>query len=246
MTPPHECGGFSGNRGQCPGYRLTAPSGRGYTRTHVQCGIQVAVGAIPAGGAVVLAVTQGQGHSGQGATLAARLGGVPRVHRDNCNPSLCRFGLQYREELCPPHVECGLRQSSAGDAANVEGFVPDATVAPNEREGGFVVPVAPLVGDVLVQPCHPLSRLLAALAPFLAPGEVALCPSQLAVCGAVELRRRDALAVRRDEERRQPQVDADLGVGGRLDRGIPQVAGDDNVPAIRFAGEGQRLDSPPA
>jgi len=122
---------------------------------------------------MIHAVTQDQRHGGQAPVVATRLGRVPRVHTDNAHPGTFRLVVEYREELSPARVERGLRQSGTGDAPNIQRLVGNRAVARDEREGRLVVPVAPLVADVLVQLRH-----------ARAPGGGACSPSGTGTRGA--------------------------------------------------------------
>src|SRR5207248_2706146 len=100
-----------------------------------------------------------------------------------------------------------------------------------------------LVRDVLVQLRRLPNRFPAIPAALLLAGDGSLCPAQLLFRGAVEPGRFHSLPIAGDQERLQAQVDTDRGSRRRLDLCIRQLARENHMPAVRLAGEGDRLDA---
>ncbi len=154
-------------------------------------------------------------HSGQAPAIAARLRRVPGINGDHRNSGACCLLSENADKLCPSRIVSRLRQPRAGDALDVQRFVGDHAVPSHEIERGLVLPVAPLIADVLVQSSNPCPSLAALVAPFLAARQMPLHPSQFRLRLPVKLRRRDLLAVRRGKEGFQAKINPDSGVCGR-------------------------------
>lgn len=189
-------------------------------------------------------VTQAKRCLWEASATAARLGGLPGVHRYHLNTGTCCLVREDREEPGPAGIVGRLgKVQRANHAGNVQILVGDLAIALHQIKRCLVVKVAALIGDSLVKAGktpHGLSTIYAA---FLLARYRALRPSEFGLCFAVELGWLDFLSFTGDEERLQAKVDTHGGGGGRLDRfAFGEVAGEDHVPAVSLALEASGLD----
>src|SRR5262245_3287536 len=118
----------------------------------------------------------------------------------------------------------------------------DHAIVTHQLMRDLMMKMPALVGDMQMSLRETPHRLLAAIAPLLLASDRALRASKRLLCVAVVTRRSDLMPIRCHQEGFQPKVNP----GGRQWRrcylDIGQFAGEDNVPAIGFALEGDRLD----
>jgi hypothetical protein len=92
-----------------------------------------------------------------------------RVVRPNCNhhrTSFFRFVRQDLQERTPRDIQRRFSKPAASDAANVQLFVNDCAIAPDQRTAGLVVEVPPKVADPLMLFCSSLTACARRLLPF--------------------------------------------------------------------------------
>jgi hypothetical protein len=188
------------------------------------------------------AVAQGLRDVGQGSALGAGLRRVLGRHSDYPDTGAFCLVFEDAQECRPADIISGLRERAADDALHAQVLDGNRAVGVNQAEGDLVVEVAALVSNVLLKTGDDSPSLAAATAAPLAAGNSALRSSQGGFGLTVELRRRNAITLGRDEEALQAEVDADRRILGRRDLDLTEVAGEDRVPVARLAPERNRLD----
>ena len=106
----------------------------------------------------------------------------------------------------------------------------------------LVVKVTSLIGDVEILLSKSRDRLLAAIASLLLARHRTLRAPERLLCLAVVARRGDLASVRCHQEHLQSQINASGRQWRGRNLGIGQLAGEDDMPAISLALEGDRLD----
>jgi hypothetical protein len=82
-----------------------------------------------------------------GATLLCRVG---RWDRDHLHAGPFRLAVQDTEELTPPNIMRGFRQSCSGNTLNIERFMRNHAIVTDELACDLMMKVAALVGDMQV------------------------------------------------------------------------------------------------
>jgi len=146
------------------------------------------------------------------------------------------------QERTPRDIKRGFRKPTTGDAANVQIFVNDCTIAPDQGAGGFVMKIPPQIADSLMLLLQRMDSFRAALAALLSPRCIALRPSERGLRLPVVVRRCNAFTLGCNQEGFQAKIDADCRAGGRRNCRIAQAARKDDIPTIGFPLERDRLN----
>ena len=177
-----------------------------------------------------------------GATVLCRVG---RWDRDHLHASVSRLAVEDTDTLAPADSMRGLCQTCARATLNVQGFMRDHAIVAYQLARDLVAQGTSLIGDVPILLGQSRDSLLAAIASLLLARRHTLrAPDRLGRLGrlAVVARRDSFASVGCHQEHLQSQINA----GGRQWRGrrvgSGRRAGEDDVPAIRLARAGDRLD----
>src|SRR5262245_4455438 len=135
-----------------------------------------------------------------------------------------------------------LRRGTAAQVGRLDRLDVDRVVGAHQRKRGLVVEVGSLSAYVLVRARQHPHRLATAVTPLLAARDALLGLLERAFRSAVVAGIRDRLAIRRDEKYLQSHVDAGLASGEWQGLGGDLGTGAADVPAIRLARDGDRLD----
>ena len=240
-TLPAKASGFSGHVcGNPLRFGLKAPS----EPQDVLCGVDVSVGHVVAGGAVVCPPRERLFDLRKSTAVATRLRGVLRVYRDNSHPSLFRFGCEDANKSRPACVMRALRKAGSSDALDAQGLVGYQPMPPYQSPGLFVVKGPPLVCDLLVEPGATLTSFTAAIRALLLPGTRTLSPPELLQSLPVVARRCYYLTIRGGKEALQSEVYADRRSVASGFGSIPNVADEDSVPLTARLLDGNGLYLP--
>jgi hypothetical protein len=120
-----------------------------------------------------------------GSTTGAFLRGSTGVHSDRPFASFFRFANENRQELSPTSVQDVLRQTQFDQAGDVQFFVTDHVILPQQVHDDMVMKVLPRVLNPLVRSHNGSLRLSARAAAFGLTREHLLCLSETRL-GALE------------------------------------------------------------
>jgi hypothetical protein len=194
----------------------------------------------PTGRAVMPAIPE---RFGDRCATRTALRGALRVDLHPETASFHRFAKQDEDERAPGGVQDRLGEHAPRQALDVQGFDGDQPVLVDELPSNLVMKIAAVVPNVRVQPLQGAHRFPPAVAAFLAPGDLALRPSELhlgrfEVAGIV-----DPGPIRQRGEGLQADIQAHrLGAFGQ-GKGLACNAEAD-IPVSRFALQGDGLDRP--
>jgi hypothetical protein len=225
-TLPAKAGSFSGHAPPI-GARsvLTARS----EPQNILRGVQVSIGNIPTGRAVMHPIRQCLRNVRQRAAPATHLCRVVRRNCDHCHTSFFRFVRQDMQERSPRDIQRGFGQPTAGDTTNVQVFVDKRASAVDQRTGGFMMKISPQIADSLMLLAQQLNGLCTALTALVSSCDLPLRPSQRGLCFPVVLWWCNDFSIRRDQESFQTQIDTDGRANGRRNVPIAQITRKDHI-----------------